>query len=84
MMAKVVVYATQFCPYCIRAKYLLNQKGVEFTEIDVTMNPQMRGEMQRLSGGHTVPQIFINEQSVGGFDELYTLEKSGELNNLLA
>jgi len=83
-MAKVVVYATQFCPFCVRAKYLLDHKGIEFTEIDVSINPQLRGEMQRLSGGYTVPQIFINDQPVGGCDELFALERNGELDNLLA
>ncbi len=83
-MTNVKVYTTPFCPFCVRAKYLLNDKGVEFTEIDVAMNPQLRGEMQQLSGGHTVPQIFIDDQSVGGCDELFALERNGELDTLLA
>ncbi len=83
-MAKIVVYATPFCPYCVRAKYLLNHKGVEFTEIDVSMNPQLRAEMQRLSGAYTVPQIFIDNQAIGGCDELHALERNGDLNKLLA
>ncbi len=83
-MAKVVVYATPYCPYCVRARYLLNAKGINFEEIDVSSNPQLRNEMQQLSGGYTVPQIFINSQAVGGSDELHALERTGELNQLLA
>ena len=83
-MAEVVVYSTMFCPYCHRAKALLKSKGVEFTEIDVMMDPDRREEMTRLSnGGRTVPQIFIDGVPVGGSDELHALERQGKLDGLL-
>lgn len=83
-MAEVIIYATKFCPYCISAKKLLRQKGVKFTEIDVTFDPARRAEMTKKAGGrHTVPQIFINGQHVGGCDDLYALDKAGRLDPLL-
>jgi glutaredoxin 3 len=82
---KVVMYTTQYCPYCIRAKTLLKHKGVEFDEIDVSNDDDLRDKMVEDSGGRrTVPQIFINDQSIGGFDELYALDLDGELDRLLA
>lgn len=84
-MAKVEVYSTQYCPYCMRAKALLRSKGVTFEEIDVTDDPALRAKMVKLSGGRrTVPEIFINGEIIGGCDELYALERSGELDMLLA
>ena len=83
-MADVIIYATKFCPYCVSAKKLLRRKGVRFTEIDVTFNPELRAEMTRKAGGrHTVPQIFINGRHVGGCDDLYALEEAGKLDPLL-
>lgn len=84
-MATVEVYSTSYCPYCIRAKGLLERKGVEFVEIDVTDDPVLRAQMVKLAGGRrTVPEIFINGEIIGGCDELYALELSGELDTLLA
>jgi glutaredoxin 3 len=84
-MPEVVVYTTDMCPYCYRAKRLLEQKGVAFTEIDVTLDPAKRAEMAQKSGGvRTVPQIFIGGQHVGGSDDLYALEAEGKLDPLLA
>ena len=84
-MAKVEIYSTSYCPYCMRAKALLRSKGVNFAEIDVTENPELRARMVELAGGRrTVPEIFINGEIIGGFDELYALERSGELDLLLA
>ena len=84
-MAKVEVYSTSYCPYCIRAKALLRSKGVAFDEIDVTDNSELRAKMVKLAGGRrTVPEIFINGEMIGGCDELYELEESGELDTLLA
>lgn len=84
-MAKVQVYSTSYCPYCTRAKALLTTKGVEFEEIDVTNDPPLRAKMVKLSGGRrTVPEIFINGEIIGGCDELYELEVSGELDVLLS
>jgi glutaredoxin 3 len=82
-MAKVEIYTTQSCPFCVRAKKLLDQKGVVYTEISVDNDPALRRQMQERSGRHTVPQIFINEQSQGGCDDLYSLEASGKLSTLL-
>ena len=83
-MKTVIVYTTLFCPYCTAAKSLLTKKGVPFEEIDATGNPDLRQEIMERSGQHTVPQIFIGEQSVGGFSELNELEMCGELDELLA
>lgn len=84
-MPEVVLYITDMCPYCYRAKRLLEQKGVKYTEIDVTLDPAKRAEMAQKSGGvRTVPQIFIGGRHVGGSDELYALEAEGKLDPLLA
>ena len=84
-LAKVEVYSTSYCPYCMRAKALLASKGVEFEEIDVTDDPELRAQMVKLAGGRrTVPEIFINGEIIGGCDELYELEISGKLDLLLA
>jgi glutaredoxin 3 len=84
-VARIEVYTTRYCPYCTRAKALLRGKGVEFDEIDVTDDPELRMRMVELSGGRrTVPEIFINGEIIGGCDELYELEMSGELDALLA
>ena len=83
-MQPITIYTTMFCPYCHSAKRLLTKKGAEFTEIDVTMKPDMREEMIRRAGGkRTVPQIFIGTHHVGGSDELHALEVKGELDALL-
>jgi glutaredoxin 3 len=82
-MADVLIYTTSACPYCVQAKRLLSHKGVPYQEIDVSGDAARRQEMMQASGRRTVPQIFIGEQSIGGFDELYALEQSGELDTLL-
>ena len=78
-MASIVLYTTMFCPFCSRAKRLLEAKGVSYTEIDVGMDSSKRQEMMDLAGGRQVPQIFIGERHVGGSDELVALEQAGEL-----
>ena len=83
-MPKVVVYTSQFCPYCVRAKLLLKRKGVSFEEIDVGEDEAARTKMIRESGRRTVPQIFIDAKPIGGFDELRSLDAEGELDRLLA
>ena len=80
---KVVMYGTATCPYCAAARMLLTKKGVPFEDIPVAHDPELRSRMEQLSGGYTVPQIFINEQPIGGFDELYELDEQGELDKLL-
>jgi glutaredoxin 3 len=82
--ARVVVYSTPFCGYCGAAKRLLATKGAEFTEVDVMFEPGRRAEMEERSGRRTVPQIFINDRHIGGFDDLNALDKAGELDALLA
>ncbi len=83
-MKKVRIYTTNYCPYCVRAKELLNRKGIPFEEIDVTQDPVMREKLIALTGGRTtVPQIFIEDMSVGGFDDISALEKAGKLDGLL-
>ena len=83
-MARVVVYTTQYCPYCVRAKALLRHKGVSFEEIDVGADDALREQMIESSGRRTVPQIFINDAPIGGFDELKVLDDQGELDRLVA
>jgi glutaredoxin 3 len=84
-MKRVEIYTTPICGYCMRAKRLLDQKGVDFTEIDVMGNPEKRAEMvQRSGGGRTVPQIFIDGAPIGGCDELHALERGGKLDSMLA
>lgn len=80
----VVIYTTTFCPYCIRAKRLLDSKQVSYKEIKVDNDPGLRREMTQLSGRHTVPQIWIGEQHIGGCDDLYALERSARLDGMLA
>ncbi|MGD8327189.1 MAG: glutaredoxin 3 [Sphingomonadales bacterium] len=83
-MSNVTIYTTMTCPYCFRAKRLLQQKGVKYKEIDVTMSPAKRSEMtQKARGSRTVPQIFIGKHHVGGSDDLYALERAGKLDALL-
>ncbi|HEX7007936.1 MAG TPA: glutaredoxin 3 [Alphaproteobacteria bacterium] len=83
-MAKVVLYTTAFCPFCHRAKALLEAKGVAYEEIDVTFSPAKRAEMKALANGRsTVPQIWIDDQHVGGSDDLYALDRAGKLDPLL-
>jgi glutaredoxin 3 len=83
-MARVKIYTTPICPYCVRAKSLLKKKGAEFDEIDVFMDADARDEMETKSGGgRTVPQIFVGDTHVGGCDDLYALEQAGELDPLL-
>ncbi len=82
-MAEIVMYGTLYCPYCVRAKALLEKKQVPFEEIRVDIEPAKRAEMMRRGGGRTVPQIFIDGTPIGGCDELYALEHQGRLNELL-
>lgn len=83
-MAKVIVYSKANCPYCDRAKQLLTAKQVSYTEIRIDLDPKQQAEMITRSGRRTVPQIFINDQPIGGFDDMAALEKQGKLNALLA
>ena len=79
----IVVYTTGWCPYCQRARSLLTEKGLEIKEIDVDEDGKLREEMIARSGRRTVPQIFIGDRHVGGCDDLYALDGSGELDRLI-
>ena len=83
-MAKIIIYTKEYCPYCEHAKTLLDSKKVTYTEIPVDQDETKLAEMIKLSNRRTVPQIFINDQSIGGFDDLAALAKSGKLDALLA
>ncbi len=84
-VAKVEVYTTPYCPFCVRAKALLNSKKVAFEEIDVSEDPALREAMVKRAGGRrTVPEIFVNGKIIGGCDELYALEMKGQLDAILA
>ena len=83
-MKQILVYSKEICPYCVRAKSLLQRKGAAFTEIKIT-DEETKNEMMKKSGGRmTVPQIFIGDFHVGGCDDLYALEAAGKLDELLA
>lgn len=84
MANKVVIYGNTTCPFCGAARMLLTKKGVEFDDIPVAGDPEMLAEMRERSGRNTVPQIFVGDTHIGGFDELYALDQSGELDKLLA
>jgi len=77
------MYSTRFCPYCVRARSLLDSKGVDYTDIGVDEEPQRRREMMQRSGRSTVPQIWIGDQHIGGFDDMWRLEQQGRLDELL-
>lgn len=83
-MKPVIVYSTRVCPYCVRAKTLLDRKHVPYTDIMVDQDPARLAEMMQKSGRRTVPQIFVGETHVGGCDELYALDRAGGLDPLLA
>ena len=82
-MKKVEIYTAGLCGYCYRAKKLLEEKGVEFIEYDVTFDPKKRLEMEERAGRRTVPQVFIDGQSIGGSEELHALDSIEKLDELL-
>ena len=83
-MSEVLVYTTDYCPYCTKAKNLLKNKNIPFQEIDVTNDPDMRVKLMEMSGGRkTVPQIFIDGKSIGGCDDLHALNDKGELDQMV-
>jgi glutaredoxin 3 len=82
-MAEVTIYTTSYCPYCVQAKRLLAHKGIHYAEIDVTEDVDLRQKMVDQSGRRTVPQIFIDGQPIGGFDELHELDSSGRLDEMV-
>ena len=82
-MPHVTIYTRPYCPYCIRALALLQEKGVHFNEIDAGFDPELRQEMMRRSGRATFPQIFIGDRHIGGCDDMMALEREGKLDPLL-
>ena len=83
-VAKVEIYSKFYCPFCVRAKSLLKDKGVEFEEYEITMGGEKRTEMlERANGGTTVPQIFIDDKHIGGCDDLFALDAKGDLDPML-
>lgn len=85
MMAKVVMYCTEVCPYCVRAEQLLARKGVtEIEKIRIDLQPELREAMMERTGRRTVPQIYIGEHHVGGYDDMAALDRAGKLDQLLA
>ncbi len=83
-MPEILIYTTNICPYCTMAKRLLDKKGLSYTEINVDAKPGLREEMMLKTNRRTVPQIYIGDYHVGGFDELHALEQQKKLDNLLA
>jgi glutaredoxin 3 len=82
-MPEILIYTTNICPYCVMAKRLLDKKGVSYTEINVEAQTSLREEMMRKTKRRTVPQIYIGDLHVGGFDDLYALEQQKKLDTLL-
>ena len=83
MQAEVIMYSTRFCPYCMRARKLLKNKNIIFNEILIGSNRILRQEMEQKSGQTSVPQIFINGQAIGGYDDMAQLNFDGKLDTLL-
>ena len=83
-MSDIKIYTTPFCPFCYRAKALLDQKGVDYQEVDVMMSADRRQEMTRMAGSHTVPQVFNGDMHIGDCDEIHALERGGKLDALLS
>lgn len=83
-MANIVIYSTHSCPYCVKAKALFDSKGLSYTEYYIDEDESLRQEMMEKSQRRTVPQIFIDEQHIGGCDDLYALDREGKLDPLLS
>ncbi len=81
--AKIIIYSSEYCPYCQRAKQFFDNKGFSYTEVRVDLDPPKRDEMIQLTNRRTVPQIFINDKHVGGCDDLMAIANNGELDKLL-
>ena len=83
-MARIQMYTTEWCGFCVRAKALLKQRGLDFEEIRVDTDPNFRAKLEETTGGWTVPQIVIDGRPIGGYSELYQLDRAGELERLAA
>ncbi len=85
MSANVTIYTTTVCPYCVRAKQLLQRKNIDYKEVNLNTEPtEVRTELMARTKHRTVPQIFINDQFIGGFDQLYALDRQGKLDEMIA
>ncbi|MDB4260754.1 glutaredoxin 3 [Porticoccaceae bacterium] len=82
-MSHVVLYGTRFCPFCTAARRLLTKKGIDYQDISVDNNPELRGKLITKSGRNTVPQVWFGTQHIGGFDELRDLERQGTFDAIL-
>lgn len=82
-MHKVIIYSAEYCPYCQRAKQFFESRHIDYTELRTDENAEIRAEMEARSGRRTIPQIFINETHVGGYDDLIAMARSGSLDKLL-
>lgn len=80
---KIEIYGTEFCGYCTAARMLLKKKGLDYQDISISKDAEALEQMLERSGRRSVPQIFINDRAIGGFDELYALEESGDLDQIL-
>jgi glutaredoxin 3 len=83
-MARIRMYTTRWCGYCVRAKTLLDSKGLEYEEVHMDEDPAFRAKLRDLTGGWTVPQILIDDRPIGGYTELWRLDREGRLDDLLA
>jgi glutaredoxin 3 len=83
-MARITMYTTRWCGYCVRAKALLDARGLEYEEVNLDDDPNFRRTLNELTGGWTVPQIVIDDEPIGGYTELWRLDKSGELDRIAA
>lgn len=83
-MAKITLYTTDFCPYCVRAKQLLEKRELPFEEVNLARDPDGRAKLVELTGMMTFPQIIVGDQPIGGYDQLHAADKSGQLAELLA
>ncbi len=81
---KVVMYGTAYCPYCSAARMLLKKKNIDYEDLSIMDDGERRAEMENKSGRRTVPQILIDDRPIGGFDDLYELDRRGELDRILA
>jgi glutaredoxin 3 len=80
---RIRIYGSDFCGFCIAARALLTRKGLAFEDVPVGADPELRRKMEEISGGRTIPQIFIDDRPIGGFDELYAMNESGDLDRML-
>ena len=81
--SRIRIYGSDYCGFCVAARRLLAEKGLDFEDVPVGGDPALRKKMEEMSGRRTIPQIFIDDRPIGGFDELYALNKSGELDRML-